>query len=173
MPPMPPAEGLAVVHSSIHGYGVVTNRPFRAGEIILYGEGVVYRDGDEFDDSYSLVLPATDAGPDFADEVAADEDAVFFYDLVDQTRWINHSCDPNTHIESRWDAEARRVVVWWVANRDIPVGEELHYDYAFNPEVAEACNCGAPTCRGVIIDPDMLDETPEHLRPFLKDRRAS
>ena len=28
-----------------------------------------------------------------------------FWDLVDQTRWFNHSCDPNTEVRSKWDAE--------------------------------------------------------------------
>jgi len=170
---VPPADGLRVVHSSIHGYGIVTIRPFRAGEVVLAGDGVIYHEADDFDDTYALVLPATDGGPAFAGDLAEDEDAVLFYDLVDQSRWINHSCDPNTRVESRWDGEAGITRAWWVALRDIPVGEELHYDYAFAPDVAEPCNCGAPTCRGVICDPDEVDTLPEHLRPLVRTRRAS
>jgi len=169
-----PPEGLRVVHSSIHGYGVVTTRPFRSGEVVLYGDGVVYHAADDFDDTYALLLPAVDGGPEFAAEVEKDgEDAAMFYDLVDQSRWINHSCDPNTKVESRWDGEAGITRTWWVALRDIPVGEELHYDYAFAPDVAEPCNCGAPTCRGVICDPDELDDLPEQLRRLVRTKRAS
>ena len=59
---------------------------------------------------------------------------------------------------------------WWVALRDIPVGEEITYDYAFVAEVAEPCACGAASCRGLIVDPDPaeLAKLPEHLRPLLR-----
>ena len=165
---MPLAPGLAVVHSSIHGYGVVATRPFRAGEIVLAGDGVVYHDGDDFDDTYALVLPAVDGGPAFADDVARDPDALMFYDLVDQSRWINHSCDPNTRVESEWDGAAGITRTRWVAVRDIAPGEELHYDYAFAAEVAEPCNCGTAACRGLIVDPDEIDQLPEHLRRLVR-----
>ncbi len=163
---MAPAPGLVVVHSKIHGYGLVTRRRFAAGEPVVAGDGVIYQDGDEFDDTYALVLPAVDNDP------AADEDAVIFYDLVDQTRWINHSCAPNTRVEGRWDPEAGITRTAWVALRDIEVGEELFYDYAFAAEVAEPCNCGAAACRGLIVDPDELDEIPEPLRHHLRDVAA-
>ena len=47
---------------------------------------------------------------------------------------------------------------WWVALRDIPVGEEITYDYGFAAEVAEPCACGAGGCRGLIVD-----DSPENL----------
>ena len=53
---MPPLHGLRVVRSNIHGYGVVALRPIRKGEVITYGDGVLYQEDDEFDDSYALVL---------------------------------------------------------------------------------------------------------------------
>jgi hypothetical protein len=165
---MPIADGLAVIHSQIHGYGVITTRRFAAGELVLAGDGVLYHDGDDFDDTYALVLPAVDGGPDFASDVAEDPDALMFYDLVDQTRWINHSCDPNTRVESHWDAAAGICRTAWVAVRDIEPGEELHYDYAFTAAVAEPCNCGTAACRGLIVDPDEIDRVPEHLKRYLK-----
>jgi uncharacterized protein len=165
---MPPNEGLEVVHSSIHGYGVVARRPFRPGEVVTRGDGVLYHAADDFDDTYALVLPCADGGPAFAADAAADGDAVFFYDLVDQSRWINHSCDPNTRVDGRWDAEAGIVRTWWTALRDIAPGEELTYDYAFTADAAEPCACGAARCRGVIVDPDEVDELPAALRPLLR-----
>jgi hypothetical protein len=169
---MPIADGLTVIHSSIHGYGIVAKRRFLAGDVVLEGDGVVYRDCDSFDDTYALVLPAVDGGPAFAADVDADPDALMYYDLVDQTRWINHSCDPNTRVEGRWDAEAGITRSAWVAVRDIEPGEELHYDYAFTAAVAEPCNCGTAACRGLIVDPDEIDEVPEHLRRYLKNAAA-
>jgi hypothetical protein len=169
---MPIADGLAVIHSAIHGYGIVARRRFLAGETVLEGDGVIYHQGQDFDDTYALVLPAVDGGPDFEPDLAADPDALMFYDLVDQTRWINHSCDPNTRVEGRWDPEAGITRSFWIALRDIEPGEELHYDYAFAAQVAEPCNCGTPQCRGLIVDPDELDEVPEHLRRHLKNAAA-
>lgn len=165
---MPLAPGLAVVCSKIHGYGLVTTRRFRAGEQVIEGDGVIYPDGVDFDDTYALVLPAVDNDP------SADEDEVIYYDLVDQTRWINHSCDPNTRVDGRWDPEAKITRTWWTATRDIEIGEELAYDYAFAASIAEPCNCGAASCRGLIVDPDELDEVEEPLRHHLREvRRAS
>jgi SET domain-containing protein len=165
MRPMPPAPGLTVVASSIHGYGLRAERRFAAGERLIEGDGVVYRSDDQFDDTYALVLPAHDGhGQD-------DPDAEpIYFDLVDQTRWINHSCEPNTIVESRWDATTGTVRAWWVAARAIEPGEELSYDYGFLGALAEPCNCGAASCRGLIVDtdPSELAEIPAALRPLLR-----
>lgn len=136
-------EGLVVTRSAIHGYGVVATRAFAPGEVVCHGDGVLYGDDAEFDDTYALALDATGPGG---------EPVPVFWDLVDQTRWINHSCAPNTEIESSWDAATGTMQAWWVATRAISPGDELTYDYAFNPEVAEPCGCGAAACRGVIVD---------------------
>jgi hypothetical protein len=157
---MPLLDGLRVVSSGIHGYGVVTERSFLKGETICLGDGVLYREDDEFDDTYALILPGEDSGLGDA----------FFWDLVDQTRWFNHSCDPNTEVQSRWNHEQKTVRAWWVALRDIPPGEEITYDYGFVGDVAEPCACGAAICRGLIVDPDPaeLARVPEHLRSYLR-----
>jgi hypothetical protein len=161
---MPLLDGLKVILSGIHGYGVVTTRTFAKGEIICYGDGVLYKEDDDFDDTYALVLPGEDSG--LGEQ--------FFWDLACQTRWFNHSCDPNSEVQSKWDHEAKTVRAWWVALRDIAIGEEILYDYAFVGEVAEACACGAPTCRGLIVDPDPaeLAKVPEHLRRLLRLQAA-
>ena len=157
---MPLLEGLRVVHSKIHGYGVVTTRPFAAGETICFGDGVLYQADAEFDDTYALILDGEDSG--HGDPV--------FWDLACQTRWMNHSCEPNSEVCSKWDHTERTMRAWWVALRDIPVGDEITYDYAFVAEVAEACHCGARSCRGLIVDedPDNLAKLPEHLRALLR-----
>lgn len=157
---MPPLQGLAVVASAIHGYGVVATRPFKAGETVCFGDGVLYDADADFDDTYALILPGEDAG----------RNEPIFWDLVDQTRWFNHSCEPNTEVCSRWDPERKSVAAWWVALRDIAPGEEITYDYAFVADVAEPCACRAPSCRGLIVDPDPteLAKLPDHLRPLLR-----
>ncbi|HEY4242417.1 MAG TPA: SET domain-containing protein-lysine N-methyltransferase [Kofleriaceae bacterium] len=157
---MAPIAGIKVVRSNIHGYGGVTARAFAKGETVCFGDGVVYDEGDDFDDTYALVMPGEEAG----------RDHLMFYDLVCQTRWFNHSCEPNSEVLTRWDAAAQTIVAWWVAVRDIAPGEEVTYDYAFVAEVAEPCHCGAAGCRGLIVDedPENLAKLPEHLRVLLR-----
>jgi len=162
---MPLLDGLRVVFSKIHGYGVVTMRPFKKGELVCFGDGVLYLADADFDDTYALILPGEDSG----------KGSPLFWDLACQTRWFNHSCDPNSEVMSKWDQEADTMRAWWVAKRDIPVGEEITYDYAFAAEVAEPCACGAPTCRGLIVDdaPEELAKLPAHLRGQLRGAAAS
>jgi hypothetical protein len=157
-------EGLRVVKSTIHGYGVVTTRAFRVGELVCFGDGVLYPEHADFDDTYALILGAEDT----------DGAGVVFWDLVDQTRWFNHSCEPNTEVLANHE-QARGVRAWWVALRDIAVGEEITYDYGFTAEVAEPCACGAAGCRGVIVedDPVQYGKLAEPLQRLLRVKRAS
>jgi SET domain-containing protein len=135
---MPAIPGLRVVRSSIDGYGVVATRDFAEGEIIAEVEGVLWKDGDPVDDRYSLLMGDG-----------------YFFDMVDQTRWINHSCDPNAEVEVDHD-EGRRPWARIIALRPVRAGEEVYYDYAFDPAVAEPCRCGSPMCRGFIVDEDLI-----------------
>jgi len=135
---MPKVPGIRVVRSPIDGYGVVAAKPFAEGDTISEIDGVLWRDGDGVDDRYSLWI----------------EDGLFF-DMVDQTRFINHSCEPNAKVEAGItdDGQAWATVI---ALRPIAIGEELTYDYAFPASLAEPCRCGSPGCRGLIIDEDAL-----------------
>ena len=135
---MPHLSGLRVVRSAIDGYGVITTRPFAAGEVIAEVDGVAWREGEAVDDRYSLWI----------------EDGLYF-DMVDQTRWINHSCDPNAELDTAV-SESGEVSARIVAKRAIPAGQEIAYDYAFPVHLAEPCRCGSPLCRGQIIDEDAL-----------------
>jgi SET domain-containing protein len=131
-------SGLRVVRSPIDGYGVFATRDFAAGDLIAEVDGVLWHEKDPVDDRYSLIIGDG-----------------YFYDMVDQTRWINHSCDPNAEVEVGMDAETGP----WAqifALRPVRAGEEIFYDYAFDAAVAEPCRCGAAACRGFIVDADAL-----------------
>jgi len=135
---VPLDSNIRVFRSSIHGYGVIALRDIEPGELVADVEGILYR-GDEIeDDRYCLWV---------------DED--FYLDMVDQTRWINHSCDPNAEIEAELDG---RGGAWArvVALRPIRAGEEITYDYGFPQELAEPCSCRVPKCIGWIVDSDEL-----------------
>jgi len=68
-------------------------------------------------------------------------------------RFINHSCDPNC------DAVIEDGRIWIETIRDVAVGDELVYDYAYvlderhTPAAKRRypCNCGAANCRGTIL----------------------
>ncbi len=127
--------GLRVIRSPVEGYGVITTRARKRGSVICDVDGVMWLAKEKRDDKYSLIL----------------EPGVFF-DMVDQTRWVNHSCEPNVVVE----AGVTRDGNGWAqlqALRDIAVGEELFYDYALPPELKERCFCGAKKCRGWIVEP--------------------
>lgn len=137
---MPLLSGLRVIRSSVEGYGVVATRDFAAGELLAEVDGIARAADDLEDDTYALLV-----------------DDGLLYDMVDQTRWVNHSCEPNTLVEAERTLDGG---AWarLVALRAIRAGEELFYDYAFPAAVAEPCLCGAATCRGFIVDPAELEQ---------------
>lgn len=55
-------------------------------------------------------------------------------------RYVNHSCEPNTKIDSFKD----------IAIRDIKKGEEITSNYGNSPSVSFECNCGSKKCRRVV-----------------------
>lgn len=70
-------------------------------------------------------------------------------------RFINHSCDPNCEPV----VDKKRVFIEVI--KTIQPGEELTYDYQlergddFDPEDEKRyiCRCGAPNCRGTMLEP--------------------
>jgi uncharacterized protein len=80
-----------------------------------------------------------------------------------ESRFINHSCVPNCEAVIE---DGKRIYI--EALRDIPVGEELVYDYQYertddhtaDDERFYACQCGAPGCRGTILLPKRLKKRP-------------
>ncbi|MBK9212040.1 MAG: SET domain-containing protein-lysine N-methyltransferase [Saprospiraceae bacterium] len=72
------------------------------------------------------------------------------------SRYINHSCDPNCEVYFLNDT------IFIYANLDIETGTELSFDYQLGllfeeNEIIEKikkwnpCNCGSPKCRGTMM----------------------
>lgn len=65
-------------------------------------------------------------------------------------RYINHSCEPNCASRLCYIDGAPKIIIF--ATRNIDVGEELCYDYMFEPTEVESerirCLCKAPACKG-------------------------
>ena len=147
-----PARAYVVRRSRIHGRGVFATRTIRKGsDIIEYrGRRISMDEADN--------LPDSDPDNPFH---------TFLFELNDgrvidagvrgnAARWINHSCRPNC---VPYEDDDGRVFI--EAKRTIRAGEELSYDYRLNVPgrrtakmLADyACRCGAPRCRGTMLDP--------------------
>ena len=141
-----------VRRSPIHGRGVFAARTIARGEAIIE-----YR-GRRISMEAAEALPDSDPGNPYH---------TFLFELDDgrvidagvrgnAARWINHSCTPNC---VPYEDDRGRVMI--TARRTIHPGEELSYDYRLNVEgrrtkkllAAYRCRCGAPHCRGSMLDP--------------------
>ena len=141
-------EFFEIRHSPIQGFGAFAIRPIPAGtRLIEYaGERLTPAEADarypEDGDRHHTFLFAID------DEIVVDA-------AVDgnDARFLNHSCDPNCDVV----IEDQRL--WIETIRDVEVGEELVYDYAYvlperhTPAAKRRypCYCGAATCRKTIL----------------------
>lgn len=158
--------------SSIQGQGAFVTRPIRKGaRIIEYvGQRISQALADERYDDTAMSRHHT-----FLFNV--DEDTVIdaAYEGND-ARFINHSCAPNCQAFLEGD----RIYIY--ALRDISVGEELSYDYAYDrtedmgeeEERMYICRCGAPTCRGTILaQQDEMEEEPRKKAPVKASKKKS
>ncbi|HEY0192423.1 MAG TPA: SET domain-containing protein-lysine N-methyltransferase [Kofleriaceae bacterium] len=116
---------------------MVATRAFGPDDVITDVDGVLVGNFVPSDDRYLLWLENED-----------------YLDITDQTRWINHSCDPNVWI----DGGIRGGQPWAkvIALRPVSAGEELTFDYAYDRESMQPCACGAATCKGWIVDSEEL-----------------
>jgi SET domain-containing protein len=71
-------------------------------------------------------------------------------------RFLNHSCSPNC------DAVCENGRLWIIANREIPAGEEITFNYNFDlvDYKEHPCHCGAPDCLRYIVAQEFF----EHVR---------
>jgi len=137
--------------SGIAGKGAFAIRPIKSGERLIeyVGERITHAEADRRYDDESM-----------------DEHHTFLFTISSRTvidatnggneaRYINHSCDPNC------ESEIIRGRVWISAIAAIAIGEELHYDYAYERSGDETdedeqrykCLCGTAKCRGSIMEP--------------------
>ena len=154
--------------SPIHGRGLFAVEPMTKGDIVAIKGGYIY------DRARRDVLQ-----PQLGPAEIPIADGFFIGPMTEDEReggmiFSNHSCDPNSEVRSKWDHEANTCRAWWIALRDIAVGEEITYDYAFVGEAAEPCACGTLKCRGLIVDPDPVElaKLPDHLRRLLRLQAA-
>ncbi|PVH94547.1 histone-lysine N-methyltransferase ash1, partial [Periconia macrospinosa] len=77
--------------------------------------------------------------------------------IIDATRgtiarFVNHSCEPNCEM-IKWTVRGEPRMALFAGRRGIMSGEELTYDYNFDPfssKNIQECHCGTRSCRGVL-----------------------
>ena len=152
MSPRDKAPYFEIRKSKIQGRGAFATRRIRAGTRIMEYTGELISQ-DEANRRYE-----DDAmGRHHTFLFAVDDDRVIDGAVGgNESRYINHSCAPNCQ------AVNERGRIFIEALTTIEPGTELLYDYAYartpdndNPESEGlyACRCGAPTCRGSILEP--------------------
>jgi SET domain-containing protein len=159
---MPRKPMIEVRHSPIHGYGVFALRKIRKGTTVIeyLGDRVSHEKADaRYEDK--------DASDSHTFLFTVDSRTVIDAGINgNEARFINHGCDPNCQSVSM----NKRVFI--EAIRTILPGDELSYDYQIqrDPEDAPevdvifACRCGAPSCRGSMLEPRKRPRTVKRRR---------
>ena len=119
-----------IKESKIEGKGVFAARGFKKGEIVI-----------KWDISHQL-------SPEEAKEISKNEKKYLAHVndkiIVQQppAKYVNHSCNPNTHVENFSD----------IAIRNIKKGEEITSDYSsdLGPNETMRCNCESKNCKRTI-----------------------
>ncbi len=127
---------ITVSDSQIEGIGVLAAADIPRGNVVLdIDDSRVVTAGDPLDSNMGEFER-------HCDYLAAGKVVLMQY----PERHINHSCDPNTHVQTI--DGVRRVI----ALRDIRAGDEITYDYCINGfgDTVWMCKCGSFRCRHVI-----------------------
>jgi SET domain-containing protein len=149
MAPLPP---VVVRRSRVQGRGVFATRDIVEGERIIEYTGALITNeeadaqcNDESMRRHHTFLFGVD-----------DEYTIDGARGGNESRFINHSCDPNC------ESVTVKRHVFIHALRDIPAGEELSYDYWYTTDESYTlddlrriypCRCRAVTCRGTLARP--------------------
>ncbi|KAJ3572249.1 hypothetical protein NPX13_g5113 [Xylaria arbuscula] len=139
--------GVEVIKTSDRGYGIRANRCFEANQIIMEYTGEIIteeecdrRMNEKYKDNQCYYL------------MSFDQNMIIDATTGSIARFVNHSCQPNCRMV-KWIVSGQPRMALFAGDRDITTGEELTYDYNFDPFSAknvQKCLCGAPNCRGVL-----------------------
>jgi len=133
--------------SLTHGFGVFTDEEINAGDLIVEYRGILI--GHAVADKREKVYEKAKIGSDYMFRIDRDTvcDATYQGNVA---RFINASCTPNCYTQIITLSGTKRIAIY--AKKHIMPGEELSYDYKFQPEFDETkripCNCGTTDCRG-------------------------
>ncbi|RSM04411.1 hypothetical protein CDV31_010046 [Fusarium ambrosium] len=154
--------GVEVIKTSDRGYGVRSNRCFRPNQIIMEYAGEIITEAEcerrmteVYKDNECYYL------------MSFDQNMIIDATTGSIARFVNHSCNPNCRM-IKWIVSGQPRMALFAGDRPIMTGEELTYDYNFDPFSAknvQKCLCGEPNCRGV------LGPKPREVKPPKSDSK--
>ncbi|EXJ68415.1 histone-lysine N-methyltransferase ASH1L [Cladophialophora psammophila CBS 110553] len=139
--------GVEVIKTEDRGYGVRSNRTFDPNQIIVEYTGEIITQEEcerrmktmyKNNECYYLML--------------FDQNMIIDATRGSIARFVNHSCEPNCRME-KWTVNGKPRMALFAGDRGIMTGEELSYDYNFDPysqKNVQECRCGSEKCRGVL-----------------------
>ncbi|EJT79881.1 hypothetical protein GGTG_04964 [Gaeumannomyces tritici R3-111a-1] len=139
--------GVEVYHTGDRGFGVRANRCFEPGQIIMEYAGEIIteeecdrRMNEVYKDKQCYYL------------MSFDQNMILDATTGSIARFVNHSCSPNCRM-IKWIVSGVPRMALFAGDRQIQTGDELTYDYNFDPFSAknvQKCLCGSNNCRGVL-----------------------
>ncbi|PFH57083.1 hypothetical protein XA68_15558 [Ophiocordyceps unilateralis] len=156
--------GVEVIKTVDRGYGVRSNRSFRPNQIIMEYTGEIIteeecerRMNDIYKDNECYYL------------MSFDQNMIIDATTGSIARFVNHSCKPNCRM-IKWIVSGQPRVALFAGDKPIVTGDELTYDYNFDPFSAknvQTCLCGEANCRGV------LGPKPREVKPPKTDLKSA
>ncbi|KAI5867703.1 SET domain-containing protein [Durotheca rogersii] len=139
--------GVEVIKTKDRGYGIRSNRCFEANQIIMEYTGEIIteeecdrRMTEKYKNNQCYYL------------MSFDQNMIIDATTGSIARFVNHSCSPNCRM-IKWIVSGQPRMALFAGDRPITTGEELTYDYNFDPFSAknvQKCLCGSDNCRGVL-----------------------
>ena len=155
--------GVEVIKTEDRGYGVRSNRMFDANQIIVEYTGEIITQ-EECERRMNTMYKNNEVSRQLdASKQPLIQRQCYYLMLFDQNmiidatrgsmaRFVNHSCEPNCRME-KWTVNGKPRMALFAGDRGIMTGEELTYDYNFDPysqKNVQECRCGSEKCRGVL-----------------------
>ncbi|OAA35766.1 SET domain protein [Metarhizium rileyi] len=139
--------GVEVIKTSDRGYGVRSNRCFKANQIIMEYTGEIITE-EECERRMNEVYKNNECYY----LMSFDQNMIIDATTGSIARFVNHSCNPNCRM-IKWIVSGQPRMALFAGDRPILTGDELTYDYNFDPFSAknvQKCLCGEHNCRGVL-----------------------
>jgi SET domain-containing protein len=138
--PFPAAEITVVKAVPPKGYGLFSMRDLKSGTYLMEFIGVVHTDFDFTLEKNCYVVGLGQPGSE-------DRPMLFINALKygNETRLINHSCDPNCMLEGLLVDGVQRGFIKLIKN--VSSNTELTFDYRWPRKKLATCYCGSAKCR--------------------------